>query len=94
MFRHNKFFFPALIVLLIVVLLSAIAFGAVHIRIGDMFSSLKNFFSGEKPANIHEAVFILDRPCDGCGKGHELCYARESSAVRCRGARRRRDRPH
>ena len=58
MFRHNRLFFPALIVLLIIVILSAIAFGAVHIQIGDMFSSLKNFFSGEKSGNIHEAVFI------------------------------------
>ena len=58
MFRHNKFFFPVLIVLLIAMLLSAIAFGAVHIQVGDMFSSLKHFFEGDKPANIHEAVFI------------------------------------
>jgi iron complex transport system permease protein len=58
MFRQNKFFFPVLIVLLIAVLLAAIAFGAVHIQVADMFSSLKHFFSGEKPANIHEGVFI------------------------------------
>jgi iron complex transport system permease protein len=58
MFRQNKFFFPAMIVLLVVVLLSAIAFGAVHIRFADMISSLKHFFSGQNPANIHEGVFI------------------------------------
>lgn len=58
MFRRNKFFFPVLTVLLITVLLFAIAFGAVHIQPSDMFSSLKHFFSGQKPANIHEGVFI------------------------------------
>jgi len=58
MLRHNKLFFPALIVLLIVVLLWGIAFGSVHIRLQDMFSGLKHAFNGEKPANIHEAVFI------------------------------------
>src|SRR5215510_1152294 len=58
MLRHNKFFFPALIILLVVVLLWGIAFGSVHIRLQDMFSGLRHFFNGEKPANIHEAVFI------------------------------------
>jgi iron complex transport system permease protein len=58
MFRHNKFFFTGLVILLIIVLLLAIAFGAVHIQLADMFFSLKHFFSGEKPANIHEGVFI------------------------------------
>ena len=58
MFRRNKFFFPVLSVLLIIVLIFAIAFGAVHIQPSDMFSSLKHFFSGQKPANIHEGVFI------------------------------------
>src|SRR6185436_7677408 len=58
MFRHNKFFFPALIGLLVAVLLSAIAFGAVHIRMAEMFSSLKHFFSGQNSATIHEGVFI------------------------------------
>jgi iron complex transport system permease protein len=57
-FRQNKFFFPVLTVLLIVVLLFAIAFGAVSIQLSDMVSSLKHFFSGQKPANIHEGVFI------------------------------------
>ncbi len=58
MFRQNKFFFPVITALLITVMLFAIAFGAVHIQLSDMFSSLKHFFSGQKPANIHEGVFI------------------------------------
>jgi len=58
MLRQNRFFFPSLLVLLIVVLLAAIAFGAVHIQPGEMFSSLKHFFSGEESASIHEGVFI------------------------------------
>lgn len=58
MLRNNKFFFPAITALLIVVLLLAIAFGAVHVSIPEMFSSLKHFFSGEPFANIHEGVFL------------------------------------
>jgi len=58
MLRHNKFFFPALIVLLVIVLLWGIAFGSVHIRLQDMFSGLKHVFNGQDPANIHEAVFV------------------------------------
>jgi iron complex transport system permease protein len=56
--RKNKFFFPGLIALLIIVLLCAIAFGAVSILPSDMFLSIKHFFSGEGPANIYEGVFI------------------------------------
>src|SRR5215213_4702605 len=58
MFRQNKFFFPVLIILLIMVLLSAIAFGAVSIAPADMFAAIKHFFMGQKPANIYEGVFI------------------------------------
>jgi iron complex transport system permease protein len=58
MLRHNKFFFPVLIVLLVIVLLWGIAFGSVHIRLQDMFSGLKHVFNGQDPANIHEAVFV------------------------------------
>ena len=47
-----------MIALLIIVLLCAIAFGAVPIVLSDMFSSLKHFFSGQQPANIYEGVFI------------------------------------
>jgi iron complex transport system permease protein len=56
--RQNKFFFPVLIVLLITVLLCAIAFGAVSILPGDMFSAIQHFFQGKGPANIYEGVFI------------------------------------
>jgi iron complex transport system permease protein len=57
-FRQNKFFFPVLIALLVIVMLCAIAFGAVKILPSEMFSSIKHFFAGEKPANIYEGVFI------------------------------------
>jgi iron complex transport system permease protein len=56
--RRNRFFFPVLIVLLVIVLLCAIGFGAVTILPSEMFSSLKHFFSGQEPANIYEGVFI------------------------------------
>ena len=58
MLRKNNFFFPVLLALMILVMLLAIAFGAVSIRVSDMFSSLGHFFSGQKPANIHEGVFL------------------------------------
>src|SRR5258705_13159184 len=39
-------------------MLCAIAFGAVKILPSEMFSSIKHFFAGEKPANIYEGVFL------------------------------------
>jgi len=44
--------------LLIIVLICAIAFGAVSILPSEMYSSLKHFFYGKDPANIYEGVFI------------------------------------
>jgi iron complex transport system permease protein len=58
MLRQNKFFFPALAALLAIVLLCAIAFGAVSILPGEMALSIKHFFQGKEPSNIYEAVFI------------------------------------
>jgi iron complex transport system permease protein len=58
MFKQNKYLFPVLIVLLAIVLLCAIAFGAVSILPSDMFSSITHFFQGKQPANIYEGVFI------------------------------------
>ncbi len=58
MLQKNKYFFPALVVLLIVTLLCAIFFGAVSISLNDMAGAIKNFFSGNEPANIHEGVFL------------------------------------
>jgi iron complex transport system permease protein len=57
-FRQNKFFFPVLVILLIIVLLCAIAFGAVEILPSDMFSAMQHFMQGKDPANIYEGVFI------------------------------------
>jgi iron complex transport system permease protein len=56
--RQNKYFFPVLVLLLMVVLLCAIAFGAVSILPSDMFFALRHFFQGKQPANIYEGVFI------------------------------------
>lgn len=50
--------FPVLILLLVITLLCAIAFGAVSILPSEMLSSLKHFFSGQKPATLYEGVFI------------------------------------
>lgn len=58
MFRQNKFFFPVTIILLVIILLCAIAFGAVSIPLHDMFSALLHTFQNKKPANIYEGVFL------------------------------------
>ena len=56
--KKNKLFFTAVSIILVIVLLCAIAFGAVSILPSEMFSSLKHFFTGKEPANIYEAVFL------------------------------------
>jgi iron complex transport system permease protein len=61
MYRNKPYLFPALIALLILMLLMAIAFGAVAISVPDMFSAIKHWFSGNKPANIYEGVFLQIR---------------------------------
>lgn len=58
MLRQNRFFFPVLTGLLVVVLLCAIAFGAVSISLHDMGGAVQHFFSGAEPANIREGVFL------------------------------------
>lgn len=58
MLRKNKLFFPILIALLVIMLLCAIAFGAVSILPGEMLSAIKHFFQGKEPANIYEGVFL------------------------------------
>lgn len=60
MLRKNKYVFPVLIAILLSVLLCAIAFGAVSIRPGEMFSSLKHFFQGKDVSriSIYEGVFL------------------------------------
>lgn len=47
-----------MIALLVIVMLCAIAFGAVAILPSDMFSAVQHFFQGKDPANIYEGVFI------------------------------------
>lgn len=58
MLRQNKYFFPALGVLLIVVLIAGIAFGAVPISVADMYNALLHLFQGKPAGNIYEGVFI------------------------------------
>ena len=61
MLHQNKFFFPALLIILFVMLLCAVSFGAVSIKISEMFSAVSHYLKGEKPANIYEAVFLQIR---------------------------------
>ena len=61
MFRQSKFFFPVTIILLVIVILCAIAFGAVSITMNDMFSGIVHALQNKKPANIYQAVFLQIR---------------------------------
>lgn len=61
MYRNKPYLFPGLILLLILMLLMAIGFGAVSISVADMFSATRHWFSGNKPANIYEGVFLQIR---------------------------------
>ena len=56
--QHSRFFFPVLIILLVAVMLTAIAFGAVSITVTDMFSAVEHWLHGKAPANIYEGVFL------------------------------------
>lgn len=58
MHQRNSWLFPTLVVLLAVSLLASIAFGAVHIRLPDMWSAIVHLIRGEKPASIYENVFL------------------------------------
>lgn len=58
MLKHNKLFFPVLIIMLLLTLLAAIAWGAVRISPAEMGSALLHFLQGRKPATLHEGVFL------------------------------------
>lgn len=58
MFQRNKVFFPVAVFFLVVILVCAIAFGAVPISLHDMFYSLLHVFQNKKVANIREGVFL------------------------------------
>lgn len=60
MLRKNKYFFPVLILLLIVTLLCAIGFGSVSLSLDDMAGGIKKLFTKED-ASIRENVFIQIR---------------------------------
>lgn len=58
MLRNNKWFFIISLVLLGLILILAIAFGAVSISISEMGSAIMHYFQGKAPASIHEGVFL------------------------------------
>ena len=58
MFRNNRLFFPIIVIIMVIILLSAIAFGAVPISLANMYGAMHNFFTGHPPANIYESVFL------------------------------------
>ncbi len=61
MFKQSKSFFPVTIILLVVILFCAAAFGAVSISVDDMSSAILHAFQNKKPANIYEGVFLQIR---------------------------------
>ena len=61
MFNPNKYFFLGLSILLVIVLICAVAFGAVSILPSEMWSATCHFFSGKGPANLYEGIFLQIR---------------------------------
>ena len=59
--KNKPYFFIALILLLSVIGMAAIGFGAVSISTADMYHSVKHWLTGKPPANIYEAVFLQIR---------------------------------
>ncbi|HTL09599.1 MAG TPA: iron ABC transporter permease [Chitinophagaceae bacterium] len=58
MLRNKSYFFGLLAFLLFIVMIAAIAFGAVPVTPRQMLSAFAHFFKGEEPASIYEAVFL------------------------------------
>lgn len=56
--NNNGIFFLGLTAALLLVMVCAIAFGAVDIAPGQMLSALTHWLHGEKPANMYEGVFL------------------------------------
>ncbi|MEI6189859.1 MAG: iron ABC transporter permease [Chitinophagia bacterium] len=56
--RKSSLFFIVLIFILALVLINAIAFGAVSILPSEMWSALQHWFTSKEPASIYESVFI------------------------------------
>ncbi len=57
----NKYTFSLLAIVLVIVLLASIAFGAVSISLLDMRLALLHWVNGSEPASIYESVFIQIR---------------------------------
>lgn len=56
--NNNSIFFTVLAALLLLVMVCAIAFGAVEIAPHQMISAVAHWLHGEKPANMYEGVFL------------------------------------
>ncbi len=61
MYRHTKHIFLLLWLLAGLMLVMAIAWGAVPIRLHDMTGAIQHWVQGKKPANIYEGVFLQIR---------------------------------
>ena len=61
MLRKSKYLFPVLCILLLVVVITAIALGAVSITLDDMFTAINNWIHHKEPGNIYQAVFLQIR---------------------------------
>jgi len=57
----HKYFFLGMGLLLLLVLLAAIASGAVAIGVDDMGGAINNWLQGQKPSNIYQGVFLQIR---------------------------------
>lgn len=55
---RNKWLIPLLVLMLLLTMIAAIAFGAVSISPVEMWSALVHAFRGEPASSIHEGVFL------------------------------------
>jgi iron complex transport system permease protein len=61
MLSKNKYLFPLLMLMLVIVLLASIALGAVSISLDDMQLAVLNWVKGKEPGSIYESVFLQIR---------------------------------
>lgn len=56
--KINRYSFPLLVVLLAIVTLLSVRYGAVNISVDEIISSLTKYFSGDQDMNLNERIFM------------------------------------
>ena len=61
MIQKKKILFLCLTILLLLVIIAGLEWGAVSVNHQEMLSALENYYHGKKPSSIHEGVFLYLR---------------------------------